>query len=141
MPTITLQGRMPKPYELDVALPLYVDREALLTQWHRAREEGAEPAAMQRVCGALIGRCAPFIGRASKADWNGCGCDPRVYGGVVYSYLREQGMSVEEVGEAARTIVGLIVESLTARPTAEEVSKRAGESTPPPPGSIGSASS
>lgn len=138
--TFVLQGRLqaPQSYAI-VPPPLFIDRESLVIFWEESLAANSETMALGRAAGALLGRCSG-LGKAAKADWVRAGCDPRVYGGEVYSFLREQGCTLEEVLAAARVCHDLLVEVLLGRPTSEAIEKRAGESTPPPRGSTDSSS-
>jgi len=137
MATFHLQGRAKAPQEYTVAVPaLFIDRESLVISYQRAIERTGEPMSLVRAAGALIGRCSS-LGRAAKADWSACGCDPRVYGGEVYSFLREQGCTVQEIGAAGKVCYDECLATLTSRPSMEVIERRAGESTPPAPGVTG----
>lgn len=52
-----------------------------------------------RALSAMIGLCSP-VGKEAKADYAKCRFDPLEYGGVVYSYLREQGAGYQEIFQA-----------------------------------------
>ncbi len=137
MAAFKLQGRAKAPQEYSIVVPaLYIDRESLVILYQRAIERGGEPMSLVRAAGALIGRCTA-LGRAAKADWSACGCDPRIYGGEVYSFLREQGCTVEEIVAAGKACYDECLATLMARPTVEAIEKRAGESMPPAPGATG----
>lgn len=95
-----------------VTLPDFADREDLARAWLESAQRGHR--VVLRVYAAYLGLCTP-LGRAAKADWARARCDALVYGGAVYSYLREQGATPAQISAAALPLVGLIYEHLAPR--------------------------
>jgi hypothetical protein len=108
-----------------VTLPDFADREDLARAWLESAQRGHR--VVLRVYAAYLGLCTP-LGRTSKADWSLSRCDALVYGGAVYSYMRDQGATPAQISAAALPLVGLIYEHLAPRET--EVVKRADFSGP-----------
>lgn len=90
-----------------------IQREELLSTWARHRGKGGHRSL--RVACALVGACTR-IGRLAKASYEESGCDPVVYGGLVYDYLRTEGgaQGIDGIAEAAMAIEGELVASLAA---------------------------
>ena len=111
---------------LAVTLPSWADREDLVIAWSEASKAG-DGAALRRVAAAALGLCTP-VGRRSGADFGACKCDVRLYGGAVYSHLRERGVPVGEVIERGAEVVGICAAALF--PRADEVAAKADFSGP-----------
>ncbi len=103
-------------------LPSFGQREELVHLWFASSESGNWSRAA-RVSAAAIGLSCG-IGAQSGTTWAKSGADLMVYGERVYSYLREQGASVEDVATAA---LPLLQEMTTALfPREKEVDAAAG---------------
>lgn len=115
---VTLLGK-----EHAVVLPNFAGREELAHAHIKSSRRKADH--IYRVLGAAIGLCTR-IGREGYANTSlvECDYDLREYGGRVYSYLREQGATHEQVGEAATAILAHVRENLFPRaPEVDEARK------------------
>ena len=97
-------------------------------------------ARFNRTYAAVLGICTQ-IGEKAGANWERSLCNPLVYGGQVYSYLREQGLTSDEIAPAAQPLVRWLL--ATAFPRKQEIKAKAdfsragGDgSTPPASGSL-----
>lgn len=94
-----------------ITLPDLVEREELALAW---RDTGDRVYAQVRVGAAAIGLLTR-LGRRSGVTYEECKCNPLVYGGKVYSYLRDQGATPTQVQDAGRELILLIVRNLAPR--------------------------
>lgn len=78
-----------------VQLPDFATREELVL----AFAEHAGTMRRLRVYAAMVGLCTP-IGKVLRLDYAKAKCDPLVYGGAVYNWLREEKKM--EIGEVVR---------------------------------------
>jgi len=98
-------------------LPPCAEREELAVAFSDANKRGG--MARLRVYSAALGLCTR-VGRQSSVDYASCKCDPLVYGGRVYGWLREQGASAADVAEAAVPVLTAVMEALAPREAAIE---------------------
>jgi hypothetical protein len=106
--------------------PSLIEQEELYLAWQEAR---AKPKGLRiiRVAAALVGLCTR-IGREAGASYPACDCDPLVYGGAVYNWIRTQGPNaVDGLVDAAVAIEPVLARSLLAL---SEAQKRADFSAP-----------
>lgn len=92
-----------------VALPNFATREELVTKFSEVKDRKGGP--VLRVCGAMLGLCTRLGSRAG-ADYAKHEYNVLAYGGEVYSWLRQQGVSPEEVVRAAGPVLELLARSL-----------------------------
>mgnify|MGYP001766746316 CR=1 FL=1 len=112
------------PNSWPVSLPDFITREDILFKWHEAQDD---VLVTRRVSAAAVGLCTR-VGKLAKADYARSRCDVLVYGGQVYTYLREQGVPLEEVLRAGFEIVSCMVNHVA--PRASEVEERVGFTDP-----------
>ncbi len=98
---------------LPVTLPSWADREDLVIAWSEASKAG-DGSALRRVAAAALGLCTP-VGRRAGCDFAAHKCDVRLYGGAVYSHLRERGVGVREVMDRGAEVVGICAAALFPR--------------------------
>jgi hypothetical protein len=96
-----------------VALPDFAVREELVAAYADASKRGG--SALMRAYGAFLGLCCPLLGKAAGADYQAARFDPLAYGGRVYGYLREKGVTPADVSAAAVPIVVQVVEATFPR--------------------------
>jgi hypothetical protein len=104
------------------ALPSFAAREELCFAWSEMSQEAGPRAA--RVYAAALGLCCPSLAVAARADYDRSRNVPLVFGGAVYSWLREQGATTAQVVEAGVVVLQAIAEVLFPREA--EVEARAG---------------
>ena len=114
--------------EWAVTLPDFATREDLALAWHESATKG-DGAALRRVAGAAIGICTG-VGKRAGVTFTGTAL--LVYGGAVYSWLREQRETIPNVMEAGGQIVSLCADSVFPREA--EVDARAAFSVAPEDG-------
>lgn len=108
-----------------VTLPPFAEREEIAVAHTRAlRGNGGT---LPRASAAAIGLCTR-IGRLSGVDYAACGCDPLVYGGRVYGWLREKGATLDDILIAGRVVVEQVNAALYPRKA--EVDAQVGFSDP-----------
>lgn len=112
---------------LAVTLPSWADREDLVIAWSDASKAG-DGSALRRVAAAALGLCTP-VGRRSGCDFAAHKCDVRLYGGAVYSHLRERGVPIPEVMARGGEVIGLCAAALFPRES--EVKAKADFTGPP----------
>ncbi len=95
-----------------ITLPPFAEREELAVAWSDAR--GRSSSAQLRVAAATLGLCTR-LGRRAGADYIACKCDVLAYGGKVYSWLREQGVSPKEVKAAGDEVIVQVSNTLAPR--------------------------
>lgn len=122
--SVTIAG---KDYPL--TLPDFAEREDLALAWHTAAA-ASDGSALRRIAAAALGLCSA-LGKRSGAVWNGR--DLMLYGGKVYSYLREAKATIPEIMEQGGHAVALCAESVFPREV--EVESRAGFTVAPAAGS------
>lgn len=105
--TITLKGE-----SLPVSLPDLVVREELAIASSDAQSRGG--LLPLRVSAAAIGLCTP-VGRRAKADLARAKYDLLAYGGAVYSWLREQGVTHADLAEQGGVCLRLVLAGLFPR--------------------------
>jgi len=105
--TINLLGR-----EHAVRLPLFAEREELVTAAVEASKRGLNT--QLRILSAAIG-LGSRLGAEAGADYVATRCEPLVYGGLVYGYLREKGATPSDIRTAGKTILDAVVLSLAPR--------------------------
>jgi hypothetical protein len=113
-----------------VTMPDFAIREELVGAWGACAEDDFMRA--RRVYAAAVGLCT-VVGKRGKLDYARHRHDVLSYGGAAYSFLREQGESLEDICRAGAQIVAHIAERLA--PRASEVADRSGFSEPPAGGS------
>lgn len=59
---------------------------------------------LRRICAATVGLCTG-LGATASASLPRHGFDVLAYGGQVLSYLREQGVELQEIVDAAQTLI------------------------------------
>ena len=91
-----------------------------------------EEGQMRRALAAGILLCCPALLKRSKLDYKAAGFSMLNFGGAAYSWLREQGASLDEVLSAGLAAVRLCAAHLS--PRAEEVADRARVFPPPADG-------
>lgn len=108
-----------------VILPGYAEREEIAAAtWTVQRSKSPRAGhALLRIYAACIG-LSTRLGRESGVDYGDCSCDPMVYGGRVYGWLREQGATAEEVSTAGIEILKVVLESLFPREVEVEAEKK-----------------
>ena len=117
--TITIAG---KAYP--VTLPDFVIRDDIVIAWHEAASKN-DASKLRRVAAAAIGLCT-MAGAKSGASFDGSAL--LLYGGKVYTSLREQGATISAILEAGGEVVSVCSDGLFAREA--EVEARAGFSDP-----------
>lgn len=100
-----------------VVLPDFATREELIVAYGESAKKGG--VALLRVYAAVLGACTR-IGREADADLAACRYDILTFGGKVYSYLREQGVSPKDIADQALPVVILIGNSTFPRQNAVE---------------------
>lgn len=118
--TIKLLGK-----DWAATLPDFATRDEICLAW--SESDGGKVRRL-RVYAAFIGTCTP-VGRASKANYLQSKCDPYVYGGQVYQWLREKGCRPEDVRTAGKALFEMVAMNLA--PRAAEVIEKA-DFIPPP---------
>lgn len=111
--------------EWAVTLPDFAAREEIALAWHEAASK-SDGAALRRVAGAAIGLCTG-VGKRTGVTFAGTGL--LMYGGAVYSWLREQREGIPTVMEMGGQVVALCAESVFPREA--EVESRVSFSAPP----------
>lgn len=89
-----------------VLLPDFATREELVASFAATTSRGG--TAVLRCYAALIGLCTR-IGRESGADYAAHRFDPLAYGGQVYGWLREQDVSVANIGTVGIRLLNMVV--------------------------------
>lgn len=107
-----------------ITLPDFATREDIALAWYTSASAADGPA-LRRVAGAAVGLCSP-AGRRAGASFDGNGL--LLYGGKVYGWMREQGMTVEAVLTVGADVVKLCADSVFPREA--EVEARASFSDP-----------
>ena len=115
---VSLQGR-----NHAVTLPDFAAREELVVAYGEARNKRG--GSLLRVYAAFLGLCTR-LGREAGADYGECRYDALAFGGKVYSYLREKGVTPAQLSEAAIPVVVHVAEATF--PRAEEVEAEMGNS-------------
>ncbi len=123
--TVKLLGR-----DWPVSLPDFATREEVVVAYSESAS-GAKTRIL-RVYAAALG-LSTGIGKAARASYADVKCDPYVYGGQVYAWLREKGVTPADVATAAIPLVTLFAEALFPR---EEEVKSQADFTGPPVGSL-----
>lgn len=101
---------------------------------HATRQELVEALAspaLLRVCAAYVGLCTR-VGQEAAAEVRGlsyvaCGCSVLEYGGRLYGYLVERGVSIEEIDAAGAVLIRAVTLS---RLPVEAAKAKAGFSGP-----------
>ncbi len=96
-----------------------IEQEEIYIAWREASEK---PRGLRiiRAAAAVVGMCTR-IGRESGVTYAEAGCDPLVYGGKVYDWLRTQGpKAVDGLVVAAKAIEPSLQRSLIAVVEAQE---------------------
>ena len=105
---ITVKGRAHP-----IAAPRsFAEREELVVAYGRAAKKDA---LLRRTIGAAVGLCAPTVADAAGASYAACGYDLLAFGGRVYDYLRESGVSMDDIAAASREGYRLALEGLSPR--------------------------
>lgn len=105
--TVTLLGR-----QHAVRLPSFAEREELVLAVVDARER---PVSVQlRIWSAAIG-LATRIGTEAKASYAASRCDVLVFGGEVYSWLREQGATPADIRTAGQEVLTAVSNAMAPR--------------------------
>lgn len=117
--TITIAG---KAYP--VTLPDFATRDDIVIAWHEATTKN-DASKLRRVAAAAIGLCTT-AGAKSGASFDGTALI--LYGGKVYTSLREQGASISSIIVAGSEVVSVCSHELFAREA--EVDARASFSDP-----------
>ena len=106
-----------------VRLPDFAAREELAVAYSEAcRRRGVT---LLRACAAILGLCTR-LGTEAGADYARHRFDALSYGGEMYSWLRQQGMTPADVTTQAILVLGPLTQALA--PREEEVVARLGES-------------
>lgn len=95
-----------------VVAPSFAEREEIALAYATTRPRGG--VALLRAYAAAIG-LSTRIGRQCKVDYAACKCDPLVYGGQVYGWLRERKVSPEEIAVAGLVCVQAAVTAMAPR--------------------------
>lgn len=123
--TVRLLGR-----DWPVTLPEdFAAREEMATAY---AQSGDGKQRVMRVYAAALG-LSTGLGRAAKADYLGAGCDPYLYGGRVYQYLRQQGADLREIAGQGEQVMAALLAALFPRQgevDAREGFTAAGEAQP-----------
>ena len=106
-----------------IVLPDFAAREELMVAYGESRTKRG--VALMRVYAAVLGLCTR-LGRMAGADYTAHRFDVLAYGGAVYGYLREQGVTMEQLSQAAVPLVITISEATF--PRQPEVDEAAGNS-------------
>ena len=106
-------------------LPDFATRDEICLAW--AESEGGK-VRLLRIYAAFIGLCTP-VGKAAKLNYIQLKCDPYVYGGHAYQWLREKGVKPEDVRAAGVALLPFLTRSLA--PRAAEVIEQT-DFIPPP---------
>lgn len=96
-----------------VTLPDFACREELIVAWGDARSR--KGVALLRVYSAALGLCTR-LGRRSSADYAKHRFDLLSYGGEVYGWLRERGVTPAQLAEAAIPVIVAATEATFPRP-------------------------
>jgi len=108
-----------------ISLPDFATREEISIAWHEARtRKDGGATQLRRVYSAAIGTCTR-IGRGLEPGYDG---DVLVYGGMVYSHLREHGAGVADIGNEGLKVILAVVEA--TYPRAVEVTAEKKDSAP-----------
>lgn len=102
-----------------VILPSLADREDLAQAYLAVKDR--KGVAKLRVYCAALGLCTR-IGREAKADFGKAECNVHVYGGEVYSWLREQGLSPQDISGPGFQVLLEVMNALA--PREEEIKER-----------------
>jgi hypothetical protein len=114
---------------------LGAEHALVLPQLFAIREEVAsalvhgEEGQLRRALGAAILLCCPALLKRSRLDYTKASFSILNFGGAAYSWLREQGATLDEVITAGAASVRLCSEALS--PRADEVAERAKVFPPP----------
>jgi hypothetical protein len=95
-----------------VRLPLFAEREELVSAAVEASRRGLN--AQLRVLSAAIG-LGTRLGAESGADYAATRCEPLVYGGLVYGFLRERGATPVDIRTAGKIVLDAMALSLAPR--------------------------
>ncbi len=104
-----------------VVLPAFVEREELMLAFVEAQGRGG--LTRLRVLSATLGLCTR-IGRESGVDYPACKCDVLAYGGKVYGWLREKGVTPVDIATVATPLILQVVDA--THPREVEVETREG---------------
>ena len=107
-----------------ITLPDFATREDIALAWYTSAS-AADASTLRRVAGAAVGLCSP-VGRRAGASFDGNGL--LLYGGKVYGWMREQGMTMEAVLTVGSDLYKLCADSVFPREA--EVEARASFSDP-----------
>lgn len=99
-----------------VTLPSFADREDLIAAYMEARTR--KGIALARVFAAAIG-LATRVGRESGTTFDAHNCNVYAFGGHVYGWLREKGVTTKDIVEQGSRIMDAVYEA--AAPRAKEV--------------------
>lgn len=105
---VTLLGRS----HAVAAPPSIIEQEELYLAWRDARKSRGGRG-IPRAAAALVGMCTR-IGREAGVSYAECGCDPVVYGGRIYDWLRTQPNGVDGLVAAADAISPVLMRALVA---------------------------
>ena len=98
-----------------VVLPDYAAREDLFLA-HVEAGKKRRGNSLFRVLSAAIGLCTRIGGeKRANVSYAACGYDAMEYGGKVYSWLREQGASHEDIAREGRVVMDLVAINLFPR--------------------------
>lgn len=106
-----------------VFMPDFAAREELMVAYGEALKK--QGVAKLRVYAATLGLCT-MLGRKAGADYARARFDVLAYGGEVYSWLRGQGATVEQIAEAAIPVLTEVSQALY--PSETEVRAEVGNS-------------
>jgi hypothetical protein len=106
---------------LPVSFPGFAAREEIMVGYGEVSKRGG--VALLRVYAAALGLCTR-LGKEAGADYAACKYDLLTYGGTVYGYLRENGVSPKDIATAAVPIILAISEATF--PRQQEVDEAAG---------------
>lgn len=95
-----------------VTLPDFAAREELLVAYGESQKR--KGVALLRAYAAFLGLCTR-LGRRAGADYGQHRFDALSYGGQVYGWLREQGLSTSEIAAAAVPLVEVVSEATFPR--------------------------
>lgn len=85
-----------------VIMPDFATREDLVVAFGEARNK--KGVTLLRVYSAALGLCTR-LGREASADYSQHRFDVLSYGGQVYGWLREQGVTPKDIAEAAIPVI------------------------------------
>lgn len=88
----------------------FAAREDVVGVWSEA---GDSTVRSRRCFGFAIGVCVPEVAQAARVRFDGS--DPWAFGAAVYNYLREQGLTSDDVIDAAKGCYHVCIMALMPR--------------------------